>query len=1459
MCIPDEYFIDGDRDCMDSSDERIHVEDTVCPSLPPSYECDDRLCLPCIQKCRAGNVCIRGCWSCGDGQCVLNRIDFFPRSSTNWFCINRRDQFFFCEVDGQEGLWTLDNGRCTENKPFNEQNIDEYCHYLRICELSGNKKHNCTCRYDGDNCSELFRQSCSTWNMTHYPNGGLFTPYIFGYYDQIFQSSFMDARWKVSGTIKCRGYLGKFLFHADGRYIGYYLHDQGYICTSRSHISYVMDKGYDRFCHNDSRTFNNLSYHFIDVCNSTESCISAYRINDGFYNCGFDDEQSANELVNRSCANVRQHRFRCSINQSTCFYAILLGVSGAVCDNGHDKYWLDTSILLSNINCNGKSKTGCSTLRRYIEASWNSTLLKHDDLQSSSMKKLSFRAYCDIYPDLLSKEDEDAESCASSWVCLREQWQCPSGQCIPFKSVLNSVYDCPDASDEQSFFASALHPFNYINYGPFIANAFKFKFDLVYPASKLWSVCQFTGKSPCSSNNRFNYRSVTKHCINLTALGNHKIGCPSNCDEPSIIDHCYLSLRALGYEVQCLSMIMCLGFSHRFQHTCTNSSHSPLPCHMTDSNLSGVIPNEFFCWNGSRTWERCNKKADCSNSEDEYMCGRSDSSTSLAERKNKFDFQTTQKWLHLLRFPANVSTNEYKRSIPKIESNPEQLPIDYSQQHDRSIFNWCNRGIPIRLNNASIVCFCSPHYHGDQCQYHTDRISFLLHVNFTYSKYTSTSDTSIINIYLVLFLYNDLVLSTNEFHLRPTDELDYQKKKRIYLHYSHSNQSIEYKRQRYFNRSNIIDHHPYAIRIEAFELKLNKKPQRFAIWQYPIYFDFLPVYRFAKVLRFFDSRKISRNPCQNNPCNSNEECHQLQNQPSNYKCLCKSHYSGPNCSKVNQLCSKNYCSSNALCQPSYRGLTQGNHWPYWICPLNYIGQRCKLKPNACDANPCANNASCYQMLVPNQFMCKCTDEYLGEKCEEKKRFIHFHIEEKSPLDYHGSAVQYFVIDFVQLELRLAHQDVYTTLPSQLRYFHDDKIVPEITFLQLHTLNNQQIYLLAVQLNRTTLIANVSIQEDNRCQHIRSFSSPNESISIIRYHSLCQNNSRILCFHDDQYLCICNEKNLGVECFLHQHEHRKCDECKANAQCLKGSKKGIVCICPLCHSGDRCQFSFESFSFTLDQLFFSDLQSPSSTIKYTTLFSLVCIPVLLFLVGIINNLCCFITFRRKKCRHNGIGEYLLLMSVINQLNLTFLVIRFLHMTANTFNPYSFPTFDTIFCKLVNYCLLTSTRITYWLSSLIAIERLYVVVFLSGRWLKNPYIARRISFAIVATIFLLSAYELAFIKSEISGGDGSVAVCVMIFPVDDPTWKDLHNSVVIIDSLTPFLIDLISTIDIICIVTKKKMNANAPSVSVSMIKVIAVKDRRFPNVQQTLPTEQAGLNGVGLVAENDQISPKVVTVS
>jgi hypothetical protein len=169
-----------------------------------------------------------------------------------------------------------------------------------------------------------------------------------------------------------------------------------------------------------------------------------------------------------------------------------------------------------------------------------------------------------------------------------------------------------------------------------------------------------------------------------------------------------------------------------------------------------------------------------------------------------------------------------------------------------------------------------------------------------------------------------------------------------------------------------------------------------------------------------------------------------------------------------------------------------------------------------------------------------------------------------------------------------------------------------------------------------------------------------------------------------------------------------------------------------------------------------------------------------------------------------------MSIVNQLNAVFLVIRFLHLTVDVVSPYAFSTFDTVFCKLANYCLLSLTRITYWLSTLIAIERLYVAVFLNGRWFNSPQIAHRISSLIIVTILITSAYELVFIKSEISGDDGDAAVCVMIFPHNAPWWKYLHNAIVIIDSLFPFLINLVCTIGIICIVTKKKMNANVQAV-------------------------------------------------
>ena len=200
-----------------------------------------------------------------------------------------------------------------------------------------------------------------------------------------------------------------------------------------------------------------------------------------------------------------------------------------------------------------------------------------------------------------------------------------------------------------------------------------------------------------------------------------------------------------------------------------------------------------------------------------------------------------------------------------------------------------------------------------------------------------------------------------------------------------------------------------------------------------------------------------------------------------------------------------------------------------------------------------------------------------------------------------------------------------------------------------------------------------------------------------------------------------------------------------------------------------------------------------------------VPLILLLVGLVNNLCCFATFRRPQCLRIGTGHYLYWMSICNQCNLAFLALRLIHLTLNITTSHSSPLLNDILCKSSSYLLTTSTRLTYWLGSLIALERVYVAWFVSGQWLKRPHIARRIIAATVTTILVVNGYQWEFIDSQISSDEGSHAMCAITFPSGKSIWSRLHSAVTIIDSLAPLAINLLCTVTIICIVTKKKMNA------------------------------------------------------
>jgi hypothetical protein len=299
----------------------------------------------------------------------------------------------------------------------------------------------------------------------------------------------------------------------------------------------------------------------------------------------------------------------------------------------------------------------------------------------------------------------------------------------------------------------------------------------------------------------------------------------------------------------------------------------------------------------------------------------------------------------------------------------------------------------------------------------------------------------------------------------------------------------------------------------------------------------------------------------------------------------------------------------------------------------------------------------------NEFICDCTPEYEGIQCEKKKESIFLPISQNDSIEYDGIVVQYFNINFKTLELKLVNQSVHLDLPDSLSYSYNEKTAPEIILLKIYLSEQFEIYLLSLQTNNVI----TSITEENHCHHVKKLFPDS---SVFKYHHYCRMNQSLLCFRDEAYLCICEEGHQRAECFNYDYELDRCSKCHANGRCLKGGKDEYLCRCPSCHTGRYCQFNFASFSFTLDQLFFNDLLSENILTQRITYSLLLIIPSLLFLLGLINNLFCFNTFRRSQCLQNGIGQYLFYMTIINQINLTVLLIRLVHLTVNISHTYSY---------------------------------------------------------------------------------------------------------------------------------------------------------------------------------------------
>jgi hypothetical protein len=202
-------------------------------------------------------------------------------------------------------------------------------------------------------------------------------------------------------------------------------------------------------------------------------------------------------------------------------------------------------------------------------------------------------------------------------------------------------------------------------------------------------------------------------------------------------------------------------------------------------------------------------------------------------------------------------------------------------------------------------------------------------------------------------------------------------------------------------------------------------------------------------------------------------------------------------------------------------------------------------------------------------------------------------------------------------------------------------------------------------------------------------------------------------------------------------------------------------------------------------------------------------LIIFAIGLTNNLFSYVTLKRPACLHTGICHYLLAISIINQISLAFLATRLLHLASIIAFTQSFSLTNYLLCKVFNFSLVSLVRLTSWFACLVAFERTYKTIHLTGRWFKTPTTAHHLMIIASIMVLLSGAYELVFVKLFASGDIDSGSMCVIEFPLRHQLmWTYIHQTVSIFHFILPVVINIGSTVGIIVTIIQKKMNIRRP---------------------------------------------------
>ena len=241
---------------------------------------------------------------------------------------------------------------------------------------------------------------------------------------------------------------------------------------------------------------------------------------------------------------------------------------------------------------------------------------------------------------------------------------------------------------------------------------------------------------------------------------------------------------------------------------------------------------------------------------------------------------------------------------------------------------------------------------------------------------------------------------------------------------------------------------------------------------------------------------------------------------------------------------------------------------------------------------------------------------------------------------------------------------------------------------------------------------------------------------------------LLCFVDDLYLCICEENHKRAECFGYDHNLDQCSSCLSDGRCIKEDqwKSNFLCLCPKCYYGSLCQFSMEGIGFTFDSLMI--LINHSIQIIYL-IFS-----ILVFILGGILNYATILTFNQTNLRKHSMAIYMRVLSLINQYSLFSLIMKIILILFDSL-------MNDLSCKILSYMHSVSIRCSFWLTSLIAIERVSYLLFPFTTILKKVHTAILLTISTLLIIGGMHIHELIYYM-KIKDLNGQTA-CVVDFSI------------------------------------------------------------------------------------------------